>query len=76
MLRLKRAVVAVVACLLAGASTARADILIASIGPMTGPYASIGEQMRRGDWHSSKQRLSINESSRCHFGTINGEPWV
>ncbi len=48
MLGLKRSLVAVVACLLAGASTARADILIASIGPMTGPYASIGEQMRRG----------------------------
>ena len=48
MLGLKRSLVAVVACLLAGPSTARAEILIASIGPMTGPYASIGEQMRRG----------------------------
>ncbi len=48
MLGLKRSLVAVVACLLAGASAVRADILIASIGPMTGPYASIGEQMRRG----------------------------
>ena len=48
MLRLMRAVVAVVACLVASISAARADILIASIGPMTGPYASIGEQMRRG----------------------------
>ncbi len=48
MLRLKHALVAVVVCLLVGASAARAEILIASIGPMTGPYASIGEQMRRG----------------------------
>ncbi len=48
MLGLKRSLVAVVACLLAGAPGARADILIASIGPMTGAYASMGEQMRRG----------------------------
>ena len=48
MLRLKRAVVAVVVCLVASVSAALADILIATIGPMTGPYASIGEQMRRG----------------------------
>jgi len=30
------------------ASTALADILIATAGPMTGQYASFGEQMRRG----------------------------
>ena len=33
--------------LLATAS-ARADIAIATAGPMTGQYASFGEQMRRG----------------------------
>ena len=48
MINLKRALVAVVVCLLASTSAARAEILIASVGPMTGPYASIGEQMRRG----------------------------
>jgi branched-chain amino acid transport system substrate-binding protein len=31
-----------------GASTAMADILIAVAGPMTGQYASFGEQMKRG----------------------------
>jgi branched-chain amino acid transport system substrate-binding protein len=31
-----------------GASTATADILIAVAGPMTGQYASFGEQMKRG----------------------------
>ncbi len=31
-----------------GASTAVADILIAVAGPMTGQYASFGEQMKRG----------------------------
>jgi branched-chain amino acid transport system substrate-binding protein len=33
---------------LAGAVSARADIVIAVAGPMTGEYASFGEQMRRG----------------------------
>lgn len=32
----------------AGLSTAKADITIATIGPMTGQYASFGEQMKRG----------------------------
>jgi len=31
-----------------GVGTASADILIATAGPMTGQYASFGEQMRRG----------------------------
>lgn len=31
-----------------GLSAANAEILIATIGPMTGQYASFGEQMRRG----------------------------
>ena len=39
--------VAVAASLL-GMSSALADILIATAGPMTGQYASFGEQMRRG----------------------------
>ncbi len=30
------------------ATTARADIIIATAGPMTGQYASFGEQMKRG----------------------------
>ena len=34
--------------LAAGLSVARADILIATAGPMTGPRASFGEQMKRG----------------------------
>ena len=33
---------------MAGAKAAVADILIATAGPMTGQYASFGEQMRRG----------------------------
>jgi branched-chain amino acid transport system substrate-binding protein len=31
-----------------GLGAAKADLLIATAGPMTGPYASFGEQMRRG----------------------------
>ena len=34
--------------LAAGLSVARADILIATAGPMTGRKASFGEQMKRG----------------------------
>ena len=36
------------AALLAVNSTANAQIRIATAGPMTGQYASFGEQMRRG----------------------------
>jgi branched-chain amino acid transport system substrate-binding protein len=37
-----------VAAMLLGMGPATADILIATAGPMTGQYASFGEQMRRG----------------------------
>lgn len=47
------------------ASSAFAEILIATSGPMTGPYASIGEQMRKGAEMAVQQ---INAS-----GGINGE---
>ncbi|MDX1432606.1 MAG: branched-chain amino acid ABC transporter substrate-binding protein [Gammaproteobacteria bacterium] len=39
---------AVVAAAMVWAGAASADILIATAGPMTGQYASFGEQMRRG----------------------------
>ena len=66
MLGLKRSVIAVVACLLAGDSTARAEILIASIGPMTGTYASIGEQMRRG----AEMAVTDRDDVRYVFSTF------
>ena len=37
-----------VAAMLLGMGSAMAEILIATAGPMTGQYASFGEQMRRG----------------------------
>jgi branched-chain amino acid transport system substrate-binding protein len=37
-----------VAAMLLGTGSAMAEILIATAGPMTGQYASFGEQMRRG----------------------------
>lgn len=37
-----------VSVMLVGMGSAAADILIATAGPMTGQYASFGEQMRRG----------------------------
>ena len=40
------ATIAAVATL--GATAAKADIIIATAGPMTGEYASFGDQMRRG----------------------------
>jgi len=41
-------ILAVLAASLLGMSSAFADILISTAGPMTGQYASFGEQMRRG----------------------------
>lgn len=48
---MKRSIIALLATVFAaafGASAAAADILISVTGPMTGQYASFGEQMRRG----------------------------
>ncbi len=45
---LKSTVVGLAAAFAFGAAAAQAEIVIATAGPMTGPYASFGEQMRRG----------------------------
>jgi branched-chain amino acid transport system substrate-binding protein len=39
---------AAAAALALGATAVKAEIVIATAGPMTGPYASFGEQMKRG----------------------------
>ncbi len=39
---------AAAAALLIGTVAAKADILISTAGPMTGQYASFGEQMQNG----------------------------
>lgn len=39
---------AAAAIFLAAASPVRADIAIAFVGPLTGPYASVGDQLKRG----------------------------
>ena len=57
---------AIAACL--GGGTAAADILIATVGPMTGQYASFGEQMRRG------AELAVADINAA--GGINGEKLV
>ena len=48
MTRLKQLLLVTAAVSVAAVSSARADITIATAGPMTGQYASFGEQMRRG----------------------------
>ena len=52
MFMVRRSLFAGVACLAVvcalGAAPARADIQIASAGPMTGEYASFGQQLREG----------------------------
>ncbi len=45
---LKLTALAAAAALTLGATVANAEIVIATAGPMTGPYASFGEQMQRG----------------------------
>ena len=56
----------VAAGLLALAVPARAEMLVATVGPMTGQYAIFGEQMRRGAAYMAER---INQA-----GGINGEP--
>ena len=53
-------------CLTAG--VARADIVIATVGPMTGPYASFGEQLRQG------AEMAVADVNAA--GGINGERLV
>ncbi len=48
MKNLKTAVIAFAAATALGGIAAHAEIVIATAGPMTGQYASFGEQMRRG----------------------------
>jgi branched-chain amino acid transport system substrate-binding protein len=55
--------VTLAACL--GAKLAAADILIATVGPMTGQYAAFGEQLRRG---AEMAVADINAA-----GGVNGE---
>ena len=53
------------AALLSGSAMARAEITIASAGPMTGAYAAFGEQLRKGAEQATKD---INAA-----GGVNGE---
>ncbi|MGF1611632.1 MAG: branched-chain amino acid ABC transporter substrate-binding protein [Kiloniellales bacterium] len=48
MRRIKLALLAAAAMTMATAGVAKADITIATVGPLTGQYASFGEQMKRG----------------------------
>lgn len=48
MIRIKTSLLTATALLALSATAARADITIASVGPMTGQYAAFGEQMKRG----------------------------
>ena len=48
MTRFKRLCLAVAGATLMSAGPALADIAIATVGPITGQYASFGEQMKRG----------------------------
>ncbi|NNG05666.1 MAG: branched-chain amino acid ABC transporter substrate-binding protein [Inquilinus sp.] len=48
MTKVKTALLAAAASVVMGATAAQADIVIATAGPMTGQYASFGEQMARG----------------------------
>ena len=48
MTRFRGLCIAVVAAVLLGTGPALADITIATVGPITGQYASFGEQMKRG----------------------------
>ncbi|MCV0394161.1 MAG: branched-chain amino acid ABC transporter substrate-binding protein [Rhizobiaceae bacterium] len=62
---MKKALLAGVALTFAMSSAAYADIVIATAGPMTGQYASFGEQMKAGAEMAVKD---INEA-----GGVNGE---
>ncbi|MEO3432914.1 branched-chain amino acid ABC transporter substrate-binding protein [Inquilinus sp. CAU 1745] len=65
---LKTTLVAAAAVLALGATAAQAEIPIATAGPMTGQYASFGEQMRRG---AEAAVADINEA-----GGVLGEQLV
>ncbi|MBK8908960.1 MAG: branched-chain amino acid ABC transporter substrate-binding protein [Rhodospirillales bacterium] len=64
-MRMLTSVVAAAALAIAGTGMAKADITIAVAGPMTGPYAVFGEQMKAG---AEQAVEDINEE-----GGVNGE---
>jgi branched-chain amino acid transport system substrate-binding protein len=63
---MRRTILLAAGAITLAAGVARADVTIATVGPMTGQYAIFGEQMRRGAIYMADQ---INKQ-----GGINGEP--
>ena len=63
---MRRTILLAAGAITLAAGVARADVTIATVGPMTGQYAIFGEQMRRGATYMADR---INQQ-----GGINGEP--
>ncbi|RCK52614.1 ABC transporter [Thalassospira profundimaris] len=68
MSKTKLGLLATASALVLSMGAAKADITIATVGPMTGPYAAFGEQMRQG---ATKAVEDINAA-----GGVNGEKLV
>ncbi|MCP4330797.1 MAG: branched-chain amino acid ABC transporter substrate-binding protein [Alphaproteobacteria bacterium] len=61
----KLTILAAAAATALGAAAAQADVEVATAGPMTGQYASFGEQMQRG------AEMAVNDINAA--GGVNGE---
>ena len=66
--RLRGTLIGAAAAIALAAGTAQAEIVIATAGPMTGPYAAFGEQMKRG---AEKAVADINAA-----GSVLGQTLV
>jgi branched-chain amino acid transport system substrate-binding protein len=68
MSKTKLGLLATASALVLSMGVAKADIVVATVGPMTGPYAAFGEQMTQG---AEKAVADINAA-----GGVNGEMLV
>ncbi|MFV1852355.1 MAG: branched-chain amino acid ABC transporter substrate-binding protein [Thalassospira sp.] len=68
MSKTKLGLLATASALVLSMGAAKADIVIATVGPMTGPYAAFGEQMTKG---AEKAVADLNAA-----GGVNGEKVV
>ena len=67
MFKIMKNILSIIASIfLLGSITAKADVVVASAGPMSGQYASFGAQLKAGAEMWLKEQICITESClRC-----------
>ena len=70
-------ILVVATALVVGLATTQADILIATAGPMTGQYASFGQQMKDGaEMAGWAYKVAGRRIDGCEFADVAGSVQV